>query len=397
MKIGISIKAFAALLCLLLSGCAGQDHAVRPGDPIQADFTCRLADGSLVETTLAAVAGDDKAAKSPIFELRDSYRSAKFTVAQTPEALQSRPFDPLELKIAVAIARRAGELSLDHPAELKLPSQEIENFPPKDRYLTMATHITLPRTREMPLEQFKALYGIKPVKGAPVGQDSNFPGVVQAANDKMVTLYVSAASEGMKVPLGVVLGSVRTLDKKTFEVKMDVHVGQLIKRVGGLPGRVSAVDADTFTVDYGQSFAGETLLCDVTTRPDTAPGQETTATPVNWQEDFDKGLALARQQGKPVVLFLYADWCKYCHQMLEKVIPDPSLDPLRDSFVWIKIDSAKFPEYAERFEQKSFPLTLVLNPDGTEVEKLSGVQNATTLAYKLDSVLTKRKKAEPGQ
>jgi FKBP-type peptidyl-prolyl cis-trans isomerase 2 len=395
MKTGLFSKGLA-LMCLFLCGCAGQDYP-RTGDPVQADFTCRLADGSLVETTLATVAGDDSAAKSPIFDLRDSYRPVKFTVAQRPEALQSRPFDPLEQKIAVAIARRAGELSLEHPTELKLPSQEVENFPPKDRYLNMATHVTIPRTRDMPLEQFMEQYRIKPVKGAVIGQDTDFPGVVRAVNEKMVTLYFSAASEGVKIPLGVGLGSVRTLDEKNFEVKMDIHMGQLTKRVGGLPGRVTAVDAETFTVDFGQSFAGETLQCEVTTRPDTTSGQEAKASPVNWQEDFDKGLALAKQQGKPVVLLLYADWCKYCHQMLESVFPDPSLDPLRDSFVWLKIDSAKFPEYAERFGQKSYPLTLILNPDGTEVEKLSGLQKVATLATRLDGVLGKRNKTEQAQ
>ncbi len=392
MKIGFPAKVLAALLFLFLCGCSDTKHLAQPGDHLQADFTCRLADRSLVETTLAQVAGDDSAVKSPIFSLRDNYRPLKFAVTETSEKLQGQPFDPLEQKIGMAIANRANELSLDHATPLQLQNLQIENYPPGDRFLEMAMKVTMPRTKEMPLAEFEARYGsAPPVIGAVVGQDSEYPGIIRAIGKEAVTIYFSTR-KGTKIPMALVSAFIREKDDENFEVTMDVHEGQLIQRLGGLPGRVTAVDREKFTIDFGQSFAGETLFCDVTARPHD-PLQETKASPINWIEDFDEGLKLARQQGKPVVLFLYSDGCPYCRQMQDKVFPDPSLGSVKNSFVWLKINSEKRTEYAERFDQQGYPLTLVLNSVGSELEKLSGLQHVATLAYKLDSILSKKKKS----
>jgi len=391
MKISSRGTAPVVLLLLLLGSCSTTTHHARPGDPLLADYTCRLADGSLVETTIARIAGDDSAVKSPLFSLRDRYLPIKFTVTDTPEQIQGKPFDPLEQKISLAIAERAKQIPLEQTTRMELPNRQIDNIPPGDRFLKMAAKLTQPRTREMPLKEFEVRYGsITPVKGSVVGKDTDFPGIIRAISDDSVTLYFSAR-QGAKMPMALGTASVRAVDKDNFEATMDVHEGQLIPRIGGLPGRVTAIDEQEVTVDFGQSFAGETLYCEVTARP-FDPAQAAKPVPIDWIEDFDKGLALARQQGKPVVLFLYSDGCPYCHQMENKVFPDPSLEQFRSSFVWLKINSEKQTEYGERFKQQGYPLTLVLDGVGGEQERFSGLQHVTTLAYKLDHILSPKKK-----
>ena len=345
------IFAPLALLMLLPAGCTEATRIAQPDDQILVDYTCRLADNSLVETTLAQVAGDNNAAKSPIFQLRDSYRPFAFTVPNAAEPLTTKPFDPIEQKIGASIANLATKLPLERTTRVELASTEIENFPARDRYLEMALSITMPRNREMSIDEFKARYGaIAPVVGASIGEESDYPGIIRAVSEDMVTIHYSVR-EGAKMPGPLTTATLRAVDEETFEARTDVQHGQLIKRLGGLPGRVSAIDDKTYTVDYAQSFGGETLICDVTLKQQV--GDHTVKSPaIDWVEDFDQALARAREQHKKVMVLLYSDQCPHCHQMLDTVLPDPALDPYRDGFVWLKINSEQQTEYADRFQQQ---------------------------------------------
>jgi cobalamin biosynthesis Co2+ chelatase CbiK len=58
----------------------------------------------------------------------------------------------------------------------------------------------------------------------------------------------------------------------------------------------------------------------------------------------------------------------------------------------VKIDSKQNDHYANKFDQQGYPLTLVLNGVGGEIERFSGRQHVATLAYKLDQILAKGRK-----
>lgn len=369
----------------------GVKHIAKPGEYIQADYTCRLGDGGLVETTLPYIAGNDQLARSPIFYIHDSYSPYRFVVPEAPGTLQSKPFAPLEDRINVAIAHRINELPIGQSTKLTLQSSVIDNLPPKERYLQLAIKVKLPRTKEIPIQEFEKRYGAAAATpGAKIGADSNFPGIIrEVKNDSIIVHYSSR--EGAKTKLALTSAFVKEFDDENFEAKLDVHEGQLISRLGGMAGRVTAIDDKHVTIDFGQSFAGETLFCEVTTRRYT-PGQPEEKPLINWIENFDQGIESAKHQGKPVLLFLYTEECPNCQLMMDKIFPDPSLDFIKNSFVWLKINIGKQAEYADRFGRQGTPMTLVLNADGIELEKLSGPQHVTTLAYKLDTFLAKQKK-----
>ncbi len=391
MKNTISAQAF--IIVLFLSGCTGPGYVAQPGDSVLVDFTCRLADGGLVETTLANIAGDEHTKKSPLFELRDTYRPIRFKIPETPGNKNAKPFAPLEHKIGVALANRVNDLAFDQTTSLTLQNEQIAEMSAAERYVDMTMEFTMPRSKVIPVKEFEQQYGLAPVIGTAIAKDSDFPGVIREISADSVTLYFSARI-GAKIPLrwgGTAL--VQRMDEENFDAKMDVQIGQLFPRVGGVPGRITAIDAEKFTIDFGQSFAGENLNCAVTARPVAQnPGSEKPA--MSWLEDLDEGLKLARQQGKPVVLLLYADQSPPCQQMLNKVLPDPSLNPFKNSFVWVKINPEKQTQYADRFGKQSDPVILVLNSVGNELGKLTGLQHVTKLAYAFDNILTQKDKAK---
>lgn len=392
MKLSYSIHMLAALTLLITSGCSQPENQVHPGDTVLTDFTCRLADGGLVETTLAHIAGNETIAKSILFSLRDRYTPLNFQVPdQTTPPLSALPYDPLEMKIGLAIAQQSSNLLFDQPVTLGLESEEVKDFPANERYLQMARKYRLPRTTYLLMAQIKARYGNKlSIAEGTVIDDKQFRSVIRKINGEMVTVY-SSALPGATVASVLGPAPVRELDDKHFEVNVAAHEGQLVQRVGGLPGRISSVDDNFYTIDFGQSFAGELLTCEVISRP-APPEQDTKRLPIHLIKDYHQGLAQARRQGKLVLLLLTADDCPTCTKTAEDILHNPSLNALRDRFVLVNIHDKQQAEIAERFGHHGYPLTLIVDGMGKELARLSGEQHIATIAYRLDQVLGKGKK-----
>ncbi|USD66601.1 protein-disulfide reductase DsbD [Vibrio sp. SCSIO 43136] len=58
-------------------------------------------------------------------------------------------------------------------------------------------------------------------------------------------------------------------------------------------------------------------------------------------EELSQQLALAKSQGKPVMLDFYADWCVACKEFEKYTFHDPSVAPKLDSFVLLQADVTK--------------------------------------------------------
>ena len=64
--------------------------------------------------------------------------------------------------------------------------------------------------------------------------------------------------------------------------------------------------------------------------------QETTELKVYSFEEVEK---LHKKTPKPIVVFIHADWCKYCHGMLKKTFTDEKvITLLNSSFYFIKLN-----------------------------------------------------------
>lgn len=390
-KYSSSLTALATLSLLCSWGCSKTDNQVHQGDKLQVDFTCRQADGSLVETTLAHIAGDENIVKSTMFSLHPQYTSLHFQAFNDSDPFPYKPFDPLELKIGLAIANNADKLLYEQPVVVQLPSEEVKEMPTRERFLPMTMRYTLERLMVIPMMDFKAQNGgAEPTIGGKVGETSQFPGEIRNVTDETVTVYYSASPGATTATL---MGPmpVRELDANTLEVTMEVRPGQLVQRVGGLPGRITSVDKDQFTIDFGQTFASETLSCEVVAHQNKSDqsGKQTAA---GWIEDYQQGLSKARRQNKQVVLLLIDDTCPACAIMEKKIQLDPSLQTLRDRFILVKTNIKQQEELAKRFGHRGHPTTLILDSLGNELERMSGEQHIATIAYKLDQVLNKGKK-----
>ncbi len=98
-----------------------------------------------------------------------------------------------------------------------------------------------------------------------------------------------------------------------------------------------------------------------------------------WYADFDEAAAVARAEGKDLLVdFTGSDWCGWCIRLHDEVFQyDTFLEPVRENYILVALDfpngeeaKAAVPnperngELQEKYEVRGFPTILVMNPDG---------------------------------
>ncbi len=106
------------------------------------------------------------------------------------------------------------------------------------------------------------------------------------------------------------------------------------------------------------------------------------ASAIAWREgDVDDALAEAKEQGKPVILYWGAVWCPPCNQMKATLFKDPGFIAETEKFVPVYLDgdTEGAQRWAERFGISGYPTVIVLQPDGTEITRISSATMASEL------------------
>ncbi|MEO8670847.1 MAG: DUF255 domain-containing protein [Tahibacter sp.] len=95
--------------------------------------------------------------------------------------------------------------------------------------------------------------------------------------------------------------------------------------------------------------------------------------PVDWFRSDVEAFARAREQHRPVLLYLEAVWCHWCHVMDHETYADPLVaEEIRTHYVALRIDQDARPDLANRYRDYGWPATVVFAADGSEIVKRQG-------------------------
>jgi hypothetical protein len=95
--------------------------------------------------------------------------------------------------------------------------------------------------------------------------------------------------------------------------------------------------------------------------------------PVQWHSWGEAAFALAKSQGKPILLDIGAVWCHWCHVMDRESYEDVEIAAIiNEHFIAVKVDRDERPDVDARYQaavsaisgQGGWPLTGFLTPDG---------------------------------
>ena len=86
-----------------------------------------------------------------------------------------------------------------------------------------------------------------------------------------------------------------------------------------------------------------------------------------WHASLDEGLAVAQREGKPVLVDMWATWCKNCLTMDRTTLADPEVKTTLDGYVKVKYqaeqpDEPPAREVMERFKAIGLPTYVILRP-----------------------------------
>ena len=96
----------------------------------------------------------------------------------------------------------------------------------------------------------------------------------------------------------------------------------------------------------------------------TKPNSSTDNT-ISWHPWDADAFKLAQTADKPILLMITAQWCYWCHVMLEDSYMDPDvISFVNDRYIPILVDNDRRPEINFRYNVGGWPTTAVLTPHG---------------------------------
>ncbi len=112
---------------------------------------------------------------------------------------------------------------------------------------------------------------------------------------------------------------------------------------------------------------------------------------IDWVEDYEAGIKLAKQQNKPVLLAFYKLHTRFCSDMSQNTYNNPDvIEYVEASFIPILIDVDKQPEIAKRYHVDYYPTHYIRQPDSDELfGPLLGYDPPSLFIKKLKDLLKK--------
>lgn len=107
---------------------------------------------------------------------------------------------------------------------------------------------------------------------------------------------------------------------------------------------------------------------------------------IGWHEDLRQSSQVAARQQKPMLVMVGADWCGYCHKMLNETFSNPQVaSRINDRFVPVLLDADRQSAVVEQLNVKAFPTVLVISPSNKVLARFEGYQSASQLETLLAS------------
>lgn len=117
---------------------------------------------------------------------------------------------------------------------------------------------------------------------------------------------------------------------------------------------------------------------------------------LKWQKDLKTARKLAADDNKLLLIVFTAEWCTYCHKLVENTISHRDIVPLVNRhFVPVLLDFDDNQRTAEILEVDSLPATIVLSPQADLLARSQGYATVEPFRQTLLSAVKKQAEIVP--
>ncbi len=115
-----------------------------------------------------------------------------------------------------------------------------------------------------------------------------------------------------------------------------------------------------------------------------AAGALCPAAEIEWQTDVDAAWKQARQQDRPLLVFISTSGCRYCTLMQTVSFADPEVcELLEQGFVPTAVDAKDVAWLVRDQKVGSYPTTIIITPSAEVVDKIKGYVKPAELKSRL--------------
>lgn len=111
---------------------------------------------------------------------------------------------------------------------------------------------------------------------------------------------------------------------------------------------------------------------------------------VEWSNDFQGALNIAKNEERNILLVLSKDSCPWCQKLKNETLKDKAvLDLIKKNFVFVLLESPQDSTQISlnNLSSRSVPATILLDSKGREFGRLVGYMGATTYIAEIEALL----------
>lgn len=196
---------------------------------------------------------------------------------------------------------------------------------------------------------------------------------------------ILALSAALAIVSGIYLGALDTLTKDSAGWQRLSKGGGLVAVIYGAALLIGALSNGNSLISPLKNFsAGSTQISGITTAgSNPSIGHELEFTTVKSTEELDAYIQTSIQQGQPLILDFYADWCVSCKEMEAFTFTDPKVAEQMSRAMLLRADVTKNDKLdrglLKRFSLFGPPAILFFSPQGHETRngRVVGFMNKT--------------------
>lgn len=109
-----------------------------------------------------------------------------------------------------------------------------------------------------------------------------------------------------------------------------------------------------------------------------------------WYADVNSAWQVTQSSGRPLLLLISSDGCRYCYQMKRHTLRDRGvLSDLQRSFVAAEVGRGQYPDLQQQLGVRTYPTTVVIGPDGRVWDSIRGYVGPEQLRGRLRATIQK--------